>query len=214
MPAAGGGHRLVEVAPQRLERWVAGFGERHGGSTWSATPDEVTLVGGDGARAQFEVPWPPFAAGPEWPAALSAHAAAPRTALVVLVRRGGYGAAVVRGGALLRHAVGTRYVQSRTAAGGWSQQRFARRRTGQAAALAGSATDAVLKVLAGGPAPEVVVVGGDRPLVAEVLTDPRLAGVAALPRSPLLSVPDPRLAVLRETALRAQALRVRVDDPR
>ena len=215
MPAAAGTHRLVEVAPGRLERWVAGFGERHGGSAWSVAGDTVTLVGGDGEVAEVEVPWPPFEVGVGWPAALAAHAAASRTALLVLVRRGGYGAAVARDGRLSEHAVGTRYVQSRTAAGGWSQQRFARRRTGQAAALTGSATDAVLRVLGrSAVAPEVVVMGGDRPLVAEVLADPRLAAVAALPRGPLLSVPDPRLAVLEHTAVRYQALRIRLTSPR
>jgi hypothetical protein len=40
-------------------------------------------------------------------------------------------------GGLLAHKVGTRYVQSRTAAGGWSQQRFARRRDNQADELVG-----------------------------------------------------------------------------
>jgi len=39
---------------------------------------------------------------------------------------------VASGDRLTAHKVGTRYVQSRTAAGGWSQQRFARRRTNQA----------------------------------------------------------------------------------
>jgi len=214
MSPAAGTHRLVEVAPGRLERWVAGFGERHGGSTWTAAADAVTLVGGDGALAEIEVPWPPVPSAEVGPGALAAHASASRTALLVLVRRGGYGAAMARDGQLSEHAVGTRYVQSRTAAGGWSQQRFARRRTGQAAALAGSATEAVLRVLGRSTArPDVVVVGGDRPLVSEVLADPRLTTVAALPRGPLLSVPDPRLAVLRDTAVRAQALRIRVTDP-
>lgn len=164
--------------------------------------------------ADVEVPWPPFPTGESWPSDLAAHASASRTALVVLVRRGGYGAAVARDGALLEHAVGTRYVQGRTAAGGWSQHRFERRRSGQAAALAGSATDAVLRVLQRhGGAPQVVVVGGDRALVSEVLADPRLRAVAALPRGPLLSVPDPRLVVLKDTAARARHLRIRVTDP-
>jgi hypothetical protein len=146
-------------------------------------------------------------------ALLARHAAAPRTALLVLVRRGGYGAGLARDGRLLAHAVGTRYVQGRTAAGGWSQQRFARRRSGQAAALAGSASDAVAKVLTESTkAPEVVVPGGDRALVAEVLADPRLARVTGLPRGPLLDVRDPRLVVLEEVAARARAVRIRLTE--
>jgi hypothetical protein len=183
-------------------------------------PDDDTLVltAADGAVASLEIPWGSIeldgSDGADPVAVLAAYAAAPRTALLVLVRRGGYGAGLARDGKLLYHAVGTRYVQGRTAAGGWSQQRFARRRSGQAAALVGSAADAVAKVLAdGGAAPEVLVPGGDKALVAEVLADPRLARVAALPRGPLLDVRDPRVVVLQEVAERARAVRVRLTEP-
>jgi hypothetical protein len=161
------------------------------------------------------VPWPPLApdGSPEPVTALTAHAAAPRTALIVLARRGGYAAGLARDGRLLQHAVGTRYVQGRTAAGGWSQQRFARRREGQAAALTGAAVDAVQRVLSRGPAPEVVVPGGDRLLVADVLADPRLRAVAALPVGPRLEVPDPRLVVLKEAAERCRAVRISLTQP-
>ena len=182
-------------------------------------PDDghVRLTAADGAVAELEIPWPPLSLPviKHFVPLLAAHAAAPRTAALVLVRRGGYGAGVARAGQLLTHAVGTRYVQGRTAAGGWSQQRFARRRSGQAAALAGSATDAVLKVLAASSARlDVLVVGGDRGLVDEVLSDPRLSSLARLPRSPLLAVRDPRLVVLREVAERCRAVRVRLTEPR
>ena len=73
MAAAAGTHRLVEVAPERLERWVAGFRERHGGLDLSSTGEAVTLVAVDGARAEIEVPWPPFTVDDEWPARLAAH---------------------------------------------------------------------------------------------------------------------------------------------
>ena len=155
------------------------------------------------------MPWPPLA-GPVSVASLTAHAAASRTALLVLVRRGGYAAGLARDGVLLEHAVGTRYVQGRTAAGGWSQQRFARRRKGQTAALAGSAADAVLRVLQRGPRPDVVVPGGDRLLAADVLADARLGDVSDLPHGPLLDVQDPRLVVLQDAARRCRAVRIRL----
>lgn len=172
----------------------------------------VHLLAPDGARAELEVPWPPAALAPhDVVAALAAHAATPRTALVLLVRRGGVAVGVARGGELLEHSRATGYVQSRTAAGGWSQQRYARRRAGQAAALGGGAVDAVRRVLdRSAQAPEVLVPGGDRLMVAGVLDDARLARVTALPRGPLLDVPDPRLDVLAEAAQRARAVRVRV----
>lgn len=209
-------HRLVEVAPERLPRWVAGFGDRHGALTSSVTADAVVLHAADGAEAAVEVPWAPMDLNGSADAvsSLSAHASRPRTALLVLVRRGGYGAGVARDGQLLTHAVGTRYVQGRTAAGGWSQQRFARRRSGQASALAGSAVEAVLRALDSAPTPPgVLVPGGDRGLVTDVLGDSRLASVAALPRGPLLDVRDPRLVVLEEAAKRARAVRIRLTEP-
>ena len=211
--------RLVEVPAERLAGWAARFAAAHGGADVQAGPDAVRLVAADGSHAELEVPWPPLppAEGPtaqDPVEALAAHAGAPRTALVVLVRRGGWAVGTSVAGELTDHTTGTRYVQSRTAAGGWSQQRYARRRTGQAAVLAGAAADAVVKVLArSAPAPQVLVRGGDRLLVAEVLSDPRLAAVAALPASPLLDVPDPRLDVLAAAAGRARAVRVRVEQP-
>ena len=214
--------RLVEVPAERLAGWVQRFCAAHGGCSLTPGPDAVRLAAVDGAVADLEVPWPPLPgvhdAGGDPVAALAAHAGAPRTALVVLVRRGGWAVGTAVAGELTDHTTGTRYVQSRTAAGGWSQQRYARRRTGQAAVLTGSAADAVVRVLGrrgdgDGPAPQVLVRGGDRLLVAEVLADPRLAAVAALPASPLLDVPDPRLDVLAAAARRALAVRVRVDQP-
>lgn len=179
----------------------------------SIRPDAVALVATDGAVAEIEVPWPPADLAGDPVSALAAHAARPRTALLVLVRRGGYGAGLARAGELADHRVGTRYVQGRTAAGGWSQQRFARRRTGQAAGLTDAAAGAVRQVLdRAAPAPDVVVPGGDRLLVAEVLADPRLRDVAGLPRGPLLDVRDPRLAVLADAAHRARAVRVRLTE--
>lgn len=197
---------------------MAGFGERHGDVETVADEFSVRLTASDGAVAELEVPWPPLPVITHSTvimhvvAAVADHAAASRLALLVLVRRGGYAAGLAEDGTLLSHAVGNRYVQGRTAAGGWSQHRFARRRSGQAAALAGSAVEAVLKVSTS-VRPDVVVVGGDRGLVDEVLGDSRLRRVATLPRSPLLAVRDPRLAVLKEVAERCRAVRVRLDEP-
>ena len=100
--------------------------------------------------------------------------------------------------------VGSRYVQSRTAAGGWSQQRFARRREGQAAQLVRAAAQAWADLAprrgprcwspaaTGRCAPGAPGAGPARP--------------ARSRRARHLDVPDPRLAVLREAAERAQAL--------
>jgi hypothetical protein len=212
-------HRLVEVSADRLRRWTAGFEERHGAVVLDADADadHVELRADDGAVAQLEVPWPP------WPVptsgdtalvvgALVRHALRSRTLGLLLVRRGGWAVGTCRDGQLLTHKVGSRYVQSRTAAGGWSQQRYARRRSGQADALAGAVIEACADRLV--PADlDGLVVGGDRQLVRAVLDDRRLAALAALPRSPRLEVPDPKGSVLEQTARRTLAVRVRLTEP-
>jgi len=192
--------RVVEVAPERLDRWVAGFAERHDGLADSA-PDRV--VGGDGAAAAFDR-FEPDPLG------------------VVLVRRGGYACALVVAGSVVGSKVGTRHVQSRTAAGGWSQQRFARRRGNQADALVDAVVGHAVRILlcgnespgAGvGGIPVGLVVGGDRTLVAQVLADSRLRALVGLPRRELYDLPDPRRDVLERAVERGRAVRVTVTDP-
>ncbi|WP_149814689.1 acVLRF1 family peptidyl-tRNA hydrolase [Serinicoccus marinus] len=129
----------VEVAPERLDGWVARFTASHGEVTRSvaqrdragASPSTcLHLAAADGSWARL-TGWQEadLAAG-------LAGFAAPPPLLVLLVRRGGYAVALVSAsGDLVAHKVGTRHVQSRTAAGGWSQQRYARRRGHQADAL-------------------------------------------------------------------------------
>ena len=131
--------------------------------------------------------------------------------LLLLVRRGGYAVGLASGDRLTAHKVGTRYVQSRTAAGGWSQQRFARRRANQADVLVGAAVEHAVRLLAG-VRPRGVVLGGDKALVAAVLDDPRLAGIRPLPRRELYDLPDPRLDVLEKALERGRAVRVTIDE--
>ena len=130
---------------------------------------------------------------------------------VLLIRRGGYAVGRAQGAAFTESKVGTRHVQSRTAAGGWSQQRFARRRGNQADELVRAVTEHALRIL---PRASVtgLVVGGDKALVRAVLEDPRLAHLDALPRRELYDLPDPRRAVLEEALRRARAVRVTVED--
>ena len=130
---------------------------------------------------------------------------------VVLVRRGGYAVAHVHGSALVAHKVGTRHVQSRTAAGGWSQQRFARRRGNQADELVRAVTEHFLRIVPAGT-PTGLVVGGDRTLVREVLEDARLAWLGELARREFHDIGDPRRAVLDEVVRRARAVQVSIDD--
>jgi hypothetical protein len=213
-PAKGGG-RWVMVPPERVHPWIDGFAERHG--PFSATGDElmVRLSAADGAVAELHVPFPPMKPGPPHVTSLVAHARAERRVGVFLVRLGGYAAGVFHGSALLASKVGSRLVQGRTAAGGWSQQRFARRRRNQADKAFDDAVETAVRVLSPYLGElEAVVLGGDRRAVDALRGDRRLAPLLALEAEPFLVVPDPKLAVLRDTPATFRAVRVLVVDPR
>jgi hypothetical protein len=130
---------------------------------------------------------------------------------VLLVRRGGYAVGLAHAGAFTDSKVGTRHVQSRTAAGGWSQQRFARRRGNQADELVRAVAEHTLRILPRG-IPAGLVVGGDKALVRAVLDDPRLAHLAMLPRRELYDLPDPRRSVLEEALKRGRAVRITIEE--
>jgi hypothetical protein len=194
--------RVVTVAAERLERWIAGFTERHGETTTTAADDVVELVGADGDRAWVEVPFPPLAGD------LVDHVLRPRRIGVLLVRRGGYAAGVFEGTALTASKVGSSYVQGTTKAGGWSQQRYARRRANQASAAFAEAADVAARVL-GEVRLDALVAGGDRDAVRAVLTDRRLAHLE--PTGPWLEVKDPKLKVLATMPEQFRAVRIRLD---
>ena len=181
---------------------------------WFSAQRSVALSAADGATAVLE----PFATGT--PAAaveeLARWAAPPTRLALVLVRRGGYAVGVGRGPELVAHKVGTRYVQSRTAAGGWSQHRFARRRDNQADALVGSVVEHARRIVLTSPSDMLVdalVVGGDKVLVRDVLADARLARLAQLPRRELFDLPDPKLVVLQRALRRGRAVRIMLTEP-
>ena len=223
-PEAGGG-RWVEVAPDRLPRWVATFAERHG--TVTAEPGRLTMTfrATDGAVAQCHPPFPPMGApaGGTWPddpadlaGLIAAHAAVDRTVGVFLVRLGGFAAGVFAGSPprLVSSKVGTRLVHGRSAAGGTSQHRFARRRENQATAAVAAAVDTAVKVLvpyAGRL--DAVVLGGERKAMSGARADPRLRPVMKHAVDRFLTVPDPRLAVLRDTPRLFLAVRIHLTGP-
>ncbi len=208
------GPRTVHTDADRFTRWVAGFEQRHGPCQITAAQDGgLLLVGADGEQAQVTSLVPLDLRGPAHD--VEELVAAVRTAApcaVVLVRRGGYAVAVVQLGPrpqVLASKVGTRYVQGRTAAGGWSQQRFARRRANQAGELVGAVTEHAARLLVRDDVCWLAT-GGDRALVEAVLADPRLRRLSALPRGPHLEVGDPRSDVVAGLATRLMQLRIRL----
>lgn len=200
------------VPPERMGRWLEGFTQRHGPASYDFGADLVSATGTDGAVARIDVPFPPL--DDRTLDGLLGHVARERRIGVLLVRRGGYGVGVFDGARLASSKVGSRHVQGTTKAGGWSQQRFARRRENQAREAFGAAADAAARILApvlGGV--DAVYRGGDKRAVAAVLADPRLAAVAPLLREPFLAVADPRRHVLEKAGADARRLRVTVTEP-
>ncbi len=57
---------------------------------------------------------------------------------------------------------------------------------------------------------DALVVGGDKPLVDQVLSDTRLAGLRRLPRRDFFDIPDPRFVVLKSVAERARGVTITV----
>jgi hypothetical protein len=238
-PAASG--RWIEVGPERLAGWLGSFAQRHGQVTAEAAGSEGSGPGGsggvvpprqtlsvvtfraeDGAVAQCHVPFPPLpAVGPDGPAAdwaerIRAHANADRTVGVLLVRLGGYAAGVFTGPAarLVASKVGARLVHGRSAAGGQSQQRFARRREKQASEALGAAAGTAAAVFGAYEGKlDAVVLGGDRRAIAGLREDPRLRPYFKLAVERFLTVPDPRLAVLRTTPGLFRAIRIWLTEP-
>lgn len=224
MTGSVAGPRWVDVPPERLVRWVDAFAARHGPAVAEPCPGVVVLRASDGAAAACHPPFPPLPQqgeeGQQDPARqaelMAAHAAADRTVGVLLVRLGGHAVGVFTGNPprLAASKTGSRLVHGRAAAGGRSQRRFARRRENQAAAALQAAADTALAIL--GPYTgrlDAVVLGGDRRAMASVRADPRLAPFMARAVERFLTVPDPRLAVLRDTPRLFRAIQIRLTEP-
>jgi hypothetical protein len=209
--------RWIDVRPDRIAGWLDDFADRHGEPTIEPGPEVVVARAGDGAVAECHPPFPPMppgstGTGPE----LAAHAAADRVVAVLLVRLGGYAAGVFTGpdARLAASKVGSRLVHGRSAAGGTSQHRFARRREKQAREALEAAADCAFGVFSPFRRDlDAVVLGGDKRAMAELRADVRLRPYFDLAVERFLTVPDPRLTVLRQTPAAFRAIRVLLTEP-
>lgn len=216
------------MAPERLPRWLTGFEGRHGVLRTITTPNVVRIEAGDGAFAECYVPFPPLsgstaaggATGHEMAhdglatGSLVEHACRDRTVGVLLARLGGHAAGVFEGYRLVASKVGSRPVHGRNKAGGQSQKRFHRRREEQARAAVQAAGDVAARVLLPYEhSLHAVVLGGDRQAVDSLREDRRLTPLFALATERFLTVPDPRLAVLRRAPEQFRGVRIRVVEP-
>lgn len=172
----------------------------------------MSLSAPDGARAEIQVPFPPLRLDGDTVDVVVAHALTPRTVGAVLVRKGGYGVGVFDGTELIVSKVGSAYVQGKTKAGGWSQQRYARRRANQTEQAYAAAAEVVADLLL----PRVaqlagVFGGGDKGAVHAVLDEPRLHRLRVLLTEPVLPTVDPRLRVLQAFPEQFRAVSIRLN---
>ncbi|MCW5952201.1 MAG: hypothetical protein KIT69_08090 [Propionibacteriaceae bacterium] len=216
MAAIPSAERTIRVDPARLEGWITRFSARHG--TLRLEPDDarLRLVATDGAIADVQLRWDPLPTTGDLLAALIAAAQRDRTVGALLVRRKAHGVGVFDGARLRVGRHDSHYVQGRTKAGGWSQQRYARRRSHQAdRAFAGAAEDALNLLLPHLAELETLVLGGDGAAVRAVLETPGLEHLQALAersRHPVYSVPDPNRGVLEGFGETFRAVPIRLNE--
>lgn len=212
--AAGGGH-VVEVPADRIAGWVNRFSGRNDGlRSVTASPDDVVLTAGDGTTATFAVPFAPMSVGEREPLeALLSHVSGVGAVGIVAVRAGAHSVGISRAGVVVSSKTDRAYVQGRTAAGGWSQQRYARRRGNQLTASLADAADAANRVLVPSAGMlDALVLAGDAAALRTVMADRRLATLAGLPRRTFGDIPEPRRTVLDDLAERMSVIEVTVRD--
>ncbi len=204
--------RVVSVPFGRVAGWVERFDVRHPATAWTFDAVGARAISPDGARASFSVPFPPLDRTDL--AGLIAHLDVSREVGVILVRRGGFAVAHVVGAEIVQAKVGQRHVQGKTKAGGWSQQRFARRRDNQAREAYAAAAEHVVRILDNATHRLAeLVLGGDQAGVQAVLDDRRLIDLAAVPRHWIGGVADPRRRVLEAAVEKARSVEITVADP-
>jgi hypothetical protein len=192
------------VVPDRLERWTANFLRRHGATATDVVGNALVGSAADGSTFAARLPFGRAYDGPARVADFVAAAAPPDDWGLVLVRKGGFAVARVAGDRLTASKVGQRHVQGRSKAGGWSQQRFARRRAQQARIAYEAAAGHAHRLLADVP---ILVTGGDRTAVAAVLD---LTGLADRVVADVPDVREPRRGVFDEAVVDARSVRMTV----
>jgi len=196
----------VAVPVARIQRWVDNFAARHGETRLAVDSGVLTGAAADGSSFIAALPFEKAYVGPAEVEAFIAASAAPSDWGLLLVRKGGFAIARMSGGEIADHKIGRRHVQGKTKAGGWSQQRFARRRANQASAAYEAAAEHAARILEGLTGP--LVTGGDHGGIADVLEDRRLRPLHVT--GPWLPVQDPNRAVLDQAVEDAQKVRIEV----
>ncbi len=194
-----------------MRGWIKRYESRHPGTRWAVTSTLVTAQSPDGSTVSFAVPVAPLAE-PSMRGLLEHLGRAWQIGLV-LVRRGGFAVARLVGEEVVDSKVGQRHVQGRSKAGGWSQQRFARRRDNQARAAFDVAAGHVHTLLVPhARSLHLLAVGGDRAAADAVLAMPELVALGAVPQRWLAGLPDPKRSVLDQAVTMVCSVSVEIVD--
>jgi hypothetical protein len=202
------------VEPERVSGWFGRFASRHGG----ATRTEISVAGfvvvaASGATAAVDVELPAASFEGLVLAPLLDHVLRSRRIGLLLVRLGGHSVGIATDGVVELSRTDRRPVHGRSAAGGWSQHRFARRRELQARqALSAAADDAYQVLVPQLSTLDSVVLGGDQRALDTLRADPRLVPVFAIAEPRVLDLPNPGRTVLDDAARRARSIEVVVRD--
>lgn len=203
----------VQVTQARLRPWLDGFVQRNG---QIASIERFTVRTERGGSAMISG----SLAGTK-PAEFTSldqlvDACRPHLeAAVVLLRRGGYSAARVAIDGIQVNVqaskTGTGYVQGRTAAGGQSQQRFARRRDNQATKLVESADRAVRTVFGDQPTGMgLFILGGDKLLIDQLLQLPAARQLVDIQQRITVAIGNPRRRLIEHAVELATTVQITV----
>lgn len=207
--------RTVSVPPGRIEKWLDTYWTRHGKGTVTASEVDVIVPGRDGATARMRLLWPGVELGDDPLADLIAAARSPRRLGLLAVRADGHAVGLWDGTSVTESKRRGHYVQSRTAAGGWSQQRFARRRENQArAAYEKAAGDVAALIEPLATRLDGLVAAGNPGAIKAVLSDSRCRRTAALAAAvplPHLELRDTSREALTDLAERLLAIVITID---
>jgi hypothetical protein len=188
--------RIVNVPPSRLAGWLDGFADRHGLPEVTVSESSVNLRCPDQATASIKLAWGPLPGLADPLSELVAAVSISRRVGALIVHRRAHAIGVFDGPALVAGRHHSHYVQGRTKAGGWSQQRYARRRANQVDRAYSSAISDAAQLLVPTLGLVALATGGDQSGVDTVLADKGLAPLLGLPRLRVPGIPDPNAGVL------------------
>ncbi|WP_231645028.1 acVLRF1 family peptidyl-tRNA hydrolase [Sciscionella sediminilitoris] len=211
--------KRIRVARPRVRGWFERFTAGHGGAEYTVTTARsVRVTAVDGSYAQVPVPYGPLGEAERTEPGLVldpllAHLGRPRRIGLVLVRSRAHSLGIAEDGIVRRSSTDRHYVQGRTAAGGWSQQRFARRRAGQAKASLRAVAEDIRRVLV----PELdrldaVILAGDRSCLDLLAGWESLRGVFALAEPWRPQIGEPRRELLEEVARAATGVEILIHE--